>query len=145
MIKTTESIRSRDVERKWFVVDLAGQTVGRAATQIAHILLGKHKPSFTPNADVGDFVVAINADKVVLTGSKLSDKLYRTHTSRPGSLKEISAATMLATHPERVIEFAVRGMLPKSKLGRAQGAKLKAYAGPEHPHTAQQPESLKLS
>lgn len=144
-MKTTESLRSRDVERKWYVVDLAGQTVGRAATQIAHILRGKHKPSFTPNADVGDFIVAINADKVVLTGTKLSDKFYRTHTTRPGSLKEISAATMLATHPERVIEFAVRGMLPKTKLGRVQGDKFKAYAGPNHPHAAQQPEALKLS
>lgn len=144
-MKTTESIRSRDVERKWYVVDLAGKTVGRAATQIAHILRGKHKPSYTPNADVGDFIVAINADKVVLTGTKLSDKFYRTHTTRPGSLKEVSAAAMLATHPERVIEFAVRGMLPKTKLGRVQGDKLKAYAGPSHPHAAQQPEVLTLS
>ncbi len=131
-------------QRKWFLVDMDGQVLGRAATQIASVLRGKHKPTFTPNTDVGDFVVVINAAKVRLTGAKLKDKLYRYHTQYPGGLRETSAEKLLATYPERVIEAAVRGMLPKNKLGRQMLKKLKIYGGAEHKHEAQQPEPLSL-
>jgi len=124
------------------VVDAAGKPVGRLATRIARILRGKHKPIYTPNVDTGDFVVVINADKVVLTGRKLDQKYYRWRTTRPGSMKERTARQILQEKPEMIIQRAVKGMLPKNKLGRKMFKKLKVYAGAEHPHTAQKPETL---
>ncbi len=129
-------------DRQWWVVDLEGKTLGRAATRIATVLRGKHKPTFTPNQDSGDFVVVINAAKVKLTGNKLKDKMYRRHTGYIGGLKETSAGTMLATFPDRAITAAVWGMLPSGKLGRKILKKLKIYAGAEHEHAAQQPREL---
>ncbi len=140
----TVSVTTEDANRAWYVVDLEGQTVGRAAQKIATILRGKHKPSFTPHNDTGDFVVAINADKVVLTGNKLLTKMYRRHSGFPGGLREERAEEVLAKYPERIIEFAVKGMLPKNKLGRQMLKKFKVYASSEHPHEAQQPQPLTL-
>jgi large subunit ribosomal protein L13 len=125
-------------------VDAQGQVLGRLATRVATVLRGKHKPSFSPHLDVGDHVVVINAEKVQLTGRKLKDKQYRWHTGYIGGLKEVSAETMLRTHPDRVIEWAVEGMLPKNRLGRAMAKKLKVYRGAEHPHGAQQPQPLEV-
>jgi large subunit ribosomal protein L13 len=141
----TVSINRETAQREWYVIDLAGATVGRAAAQVASILRGKNKPSFTPHADTGDFVVAINAEKVVFTGSKLKQKKYRHHSLYPGGLKEATAAEVLAKHPERIFQAAVQGMLPKNPLGRSMLGKLKVYSGPEHPHAAQSPKSLSLS
>ncbi|MCI0486059.1 MAG: 50S ribosomal protein L13 [Blastocatellia bacterium] len=136
----------KDLEqgRKWYLIDASGKTVGRLATQAARILMGKNKPTYTPFLDLGDHVVVINAEKVVFTGNKLKDKLYRHHTGYPGGLKEISAQKQMDRHPERILESAIRGMLPKTKLGRKMGKKLKVYAGSDHPHQAQQPEQLEL-
>jgi large subunit ribosomal protein L13 len=131
-----------EIERKWFVVDAADQVLGRLATRVATILRGKHKPTFTPHLDVGDHVIVVNAEKIHLTGRKLRDKMYRWHTGYIGALREVSAETMLRTHPERVIEWAVQGMLPKNRLGRAMAKKLKVYRGAAHPHEAQRPEPL---
>lgn len=131
-----------EIERKWFVVDAADQVLGRLATRVATILRGKHKPTFTPHLDVGDHVIVVNAEKVHLTGRKLRDKMYRWHTGYIGALREVNAETMLRTHPERVIEWAVQGMLPKNRLGRAMAKKLKVYRGTAHPHEAQRPEPL---
>lgn len=133
---------AREIERKWFVVDAEGKVLGRLATRVATILRGKHKPTFTPHIDTGDHVVVVNAEKVHLTGRKLRDKFYRWHTGYIGALREVNAETMLRTHPERVIEWAVQGMLPKNRLGRAMARKLKVYRGPDHPHQAQRPEPL---
>lgn len=141
----TQYVTREEADRQWILVDLAGATVGRAAAQVAMILRGKTKPSFTPNADTGDFVVAINADKVVLTGNKLKDKKYRHHTLYPGGLREVAAQDLLAKHPERVFHNAVQGMLPKNPLGRSVLGKLKVYAGPDHPHQAQNPTPFQLS
>ena len=138
-------ITREEADRQWILVDLAGATVGRAAAQVAMILRGKTKPSFTPNADTGDFVVAINADKVVLTGAKWKDKLYRHHTQYPGGLREVAARDLLIKHPERIFQNAVQGMLPKNPLGRQVLGKLKVYAGPDHPHQAQNPTTFQLS
>ena len=133
--------------RKWYVVDAAGQTVGRLATEVARILTGKNKPQYTPFMDTGDHVIVINARKVVFKGAKTEQKMYRHHTLYPGGLREISARDQLAKHPERVIELAVKGMLPKSKLGKAMAKKLKVYADDEglSRHAAQKPEPLALS
>lgn len=131
--------------RQWHVVDAEGMTVGRLATEVAHILMGKHKPTYTPFLDTGDHVIVINASKVVLTGTKLDDKFYRHHTGWPGGLKEISARNLLAKRPVKLIEIAVKGMLPKTKMGRAMGSKLKVYAGAEHPHGAQKPAPLPIA
>jgi large subunit ribosomal protein L13 len=136
--------KESEVERKWFVVDADGQVLGRLATQVATILRGKHKPSFAPHLDVGDHVVVLNAEKVHLTGRKLKDKRYRWHTGYIGGLRDVSAEQMLRSHPERVIEWAVQGMLPKNRLGRAMVKKLKVYRGASHPHSAQQPTPLAL-
>lgn len=133
-----------EAQREWFVADLEGKTLGRAATTIASVLRGKHKPTFTPNADSGDFVIVINADKVALTGQKHRDKLYRSHTEYPGGLRETTAGKLLAEHPDRVIRRAVWGMLPKGPLGRRIIKKLKIYSGAEHEHAAQQPRELAL-
>jgi large subunit ribosomal protein L13 len=127
------------VERKWYLVDANGKTVGRLASEIASILRGKHKPEFTPGVDTGDFVIVINAEKVVFTGNKLQKKIYYRHSLYPGGLKETSAATMLATKPERVLFSAIKGMLPHNTLGRQQLTKLRVYAGTEHEHQAQNP------
>jgi large subunit ribosomal protein L13 len=131
-----------EAQRTWFVVDASGQTVGRLATRIATILRGKHKATFTPFLDMGDHVIIVNAEKVVFKGNKLQDKMYRHHTGFPGGLKEVSARDLLNRHPERVLEQAIKGMLPKNKLGRAMSKKLKVYVGPSHPHEAQKPQPL---
>lgn len=130
--------------RKWYVVDAAGQTVGRLATEVARVLSGKNNPRWTPFMDMGDHVIVINARKALFKGSKATQKVYRHHTQYPGGLREISVQDQFAKHPERVIESAVRGMLPKNKLGKAMGKKLKVYADADHPHTAQQPQTLKI-
>jgi large subunit ribosomal protein L13 len=132
-------------ERQWHIVDAAGMTVGRLATEVAHLLMGKHKPIYTPFLDLGDHVIVINAAKVVFKGNKTDDKLYRRHSGWPGGLKETSARVMLAKKPVRLVELAIKGMLPKTKLGRAMGSKLKVYAGSEHPHGAQKPALFKVA
>ena len=139
-MRTTYMAKPGAVERKWYIVDAAGKRVGRLATEIATILRGKHKPEFTPHVDTGDFVIVINAEKVVFTGNKLEKKFYYRHSGYPGGLKAVKAADMLQRHPERVMEKAVRGMLPHNRLGDDQYRKLKVYAGSEHPHAAQKPE-----
>jgi large subunit ribosomal protein L13 len=135
---------NENARRDWVVLDAAGQTLGRLATEIACRLRGKHKPEFTPHIDTGDYVVVINAAKVATTGNKLKGKIYWRHTEYPGGIKSTTLGKMLDEHPERVIEKAVKGMLPKGPLGYAQFRKLKVYAGAEHPHTAQQPQTITL-
>lgn len=130
------------IDRTWHVVDAEGQRLGRLATEIATILRGKNKPTFTPNMDTGDFVIVVNADKVVVTGRKASTKLYRRHSGRPGGMKTETFNQLQVRIPERIIEQAVKGMLPKTSLGRQQFTKLKVYAGSEHPHQAQNPQTL---
>ena len=132
------------IKREWCVVDATDKTLGRLATQLAHRLRGKHKPEFTPNMDTGDHMVVINAEKIKVTGKKLDDKMYHRYTGYIGNLKSINLGKLLDTHPERVIQYAVKGMLPKNPLGRAMFRKLHVYAGPEHPHEAQQPTQLEL-
>ena len=141
----TVSIRKEDVVRKWYIVDAENQVVGRLASAVAKILRGKHKPSYTPHVDTGDYVIIINADKVVFTGNKWAQKLYRWHTGYPGGLREVSAEKVRQRRPERIVEYAIRGMLPKTKLGRAMFRKLKIYTAGTHPHTAQRPEPLVFS
>jgi large subunit ribosomal protein L13 len=138
----TYSPSAKDITRVWYVVDAEGQTLGRLATRIATVLRGKHKPTFTPHLDMGDHVIVVNADKVVLTGGKAEQKLYHTHSGYPGGLRSVPFAAMLEKQPTRVVERAVKGMLPKNKLGRSMVRKLKVYAGPDHPHAAQQPTPL---
>lgn len=130
------------IERKWYVVDAAGMTLGRLASEVAKILRGKNKAIFTPHIDTGDFVIIVNADKVKVTGRKLDQKIYYRHSGYVGGMKETTLREMLAKKPERVVELAVKGMLPKGPLGRQMYTKLHVYAGPEHPHKAQQPEAL---
>lgn len=136
--------KASEVDRRWYLVDAEGKVLGRLATEIATILRGKNKPEYTPHMDMGDFVVVVNADKVVLTGRKEQQKLYRRHTGYPSGLREVPYERMMAKHPERVLEKAVRGMLPKNSLGRAMFRKLKVYAGPNHKHEAQKPEKIEL-
>lgn len=133
-----------EVEREWLLVDATDMTLGRLASELAQILKGKRKPQYTAHVDVGDFVVVINASKIKVTGKKLTDKKYFRHTGFPGGLKEVTLGDQLAKHPERVIEHAVKGMLPKNTLGRAMGMKLKVYAGPEHKNQAQKPRQITL-
>ncbi|MCS7178921.1 MAG: 50S ribosomal protein L13 [Anaerolineae bacterium] len=133
-----------EVEREWFVVDASGKTLGRLATEVARILRGKHKPIYSPMIDVGDYVIVVNAEKIRVTGRKLTQKFYYRHSGYPGGFKQISLRDMLARHPTRVIEYAVWGMLPKNALGRRMFKKLKVYAGPDHPHQAQNPKPLEL-
>ncbi|MCS7082614.1 MAG: 50S ribosomal protein L13 [Bacteroidetes bacterium] len=140
----TYQARPGEVERKWYLVDAEGKTLGRLASRIAAILRGKHKPQYTPHVDVGDFVVVINADKIRLTGRKWTQKLYWRHSGYPGGVKTETARDLAQRRPERLLELAVRGMLPNTVLGRAQFRKLKVYAGPVHPHQAQQPERIEL-
>jgi large subunit ribosomal protein L13 len=136
----TYSQKASEVSRQWYVIDGNGQTVGRLATQIATLLRGKHKPTFSPNIDGGDFVVIINAEKIQLIGKKQDQKMYYRHSNYPGGFKQVSYRRMLATHPDRIIRHAVKGMLPKTRLGRQQLVKLRVYAGAAHPHAAQQPQ-----
>ncbi|WP_195576706.1 50S ribosomal protein L13 [Paenibacillus sp. 1001270B_150601_E10] len=143
-MRTTYMAKPAEVERKWFVIDAEGKTLGRLATEAAALIRGKHKPTFTPHVDGGDFVVIINADKIVLSGKKLTDKKYYRHSLHPGGLKVTTAQEMLANKPERMIELAVHGMLPKTRMGNKMKLRLKAYAGAEHPHQAQQPEVYEL-
>jgi large subunit ribosomal protein L13 len=135
---------SANIERKWYVIDAEGKTLGRLAAEVAKLLRGKHKPTFTPHADTGDHVIVVNADKIHLTGKKLVQKTYFRHSGYPGGTTFTAAGKMLAEKPERVIELAVKGMLPKNTLGRQMFRKLKVYRGPEHPHAAQQPENLAI-
>ena len=137
--------KPQEVERKWYVVDAEGKPLGRLASEVAAILRGKNKPIFTPHVDTGDHVIVLNAEKVLLTGNKLDQKLYRHHSLHPGGMKEIKYRHLMAKHPERAIELAVKGMLPKNSLGRQMFRKLKVYAGPEHDHQAQKPEVLDLN
>lgn len=140
----TVSANNQTVKRDWYVVDAADKTLGRLATELAHRLRGKHKPVYTPHVDTGDYLVVVNAEKIAVTGNKLADKIYHRTTGYIGNLKSISLRDLLATHPERAIEIAVKGMLPKNPLGRAMFKKLKVYKGPEHPHAAQQPQALEI-
>lgn len=133
-----------DVRHEWFVVDASGLVLGRLATRVAQVLSGKHRASYVPYLDTGDFVVVTNAEKIKLTGTKMDVKVYRRHTGYPGGLKTVAVKEMQAKYPERVIEAAVRGMLPKTKMGRKQIKKLKVYRGTKHPHEAQQPRPLKI-
>jgi len=140
----TFSAKPETVKRDWYVIDAENKVLGRLATEIASRLRGKHKPEFTPHVDTGDYIVVINADKVAVTGKKESDKLYHHHTGFPGGIKSITLDKQRSKAPERIIEAAVRGMLPKNRLGRAMFRKLKVYAGSEHKHTAQQPKLLEI-
>ena len=140
----TISVRAEDVNREWWLIDAEGLTLGRLSTEIARRLRGKHKPTYTQHVDTGDFIVVVNAEKVAVTGNKANDKLYYRHSGRPGGLKTATFREVIAKQPGRVIETAVKGMLPKNPLGRQMFRKLKVYAGPEHPHAAQQPRSLTL-
>ncbi len=140
----TYSAKPHEVDQKWLLVDAEGQTLGRMATEIATRLRGKHKPEYTAHVDTGDFVVVINADKVKVTGNKAKGKIYHAHSGFPGGLKSLSFEKLLDRAPERVIQLAVKGMLPRNPLGRAMFKKLKVYAGTEHPHGAQQPQTLQL-
>ena len=140
----TYSAKPQDVKRDWCVVDATGQTLGRLATEIARRLRGKHKPEFTPHVDTGDHIIVVNAEKIEVTGNKLDDKVYYKHTGYIGNMKSVKLGDLLKTHPERVIQNAVKGMLPKNPLGRSMFRKLHVYAGPEHPHQAQQPTALDL-
>jgi large subunit ribosomal protein L13 len=140
----THVTKPSEVQKEWYVVDADGKTLGRMATEIARILRGKHKPTFQPNIDTGDFVIVVNADKVVVTGNKLNDKFYYRHSGYPGGLKAISLKDQLAQYPDRVIREAVWGMIPHNSLGRDQIKKLKVYRRADHPHAAQQPKPLEL-
>jgi len=141
---STQVAKPNEIQRAWFVVDLDGKVLGRAASEIARVLRGKHKPIYSPSVDAGDFVIVLNADKVRLTGNKLADKMYYRHTGYPGGIRSINAEKLLEKNPEDLIKKAVKGMLPKNKLGRQMFKKLKVYAGGEHPHAAQQPKELSL-
>lgn len=143
--RATRSVRAEDVERRWYVVDATDVVLGRLATRVASVLRGKHRATFTPHVDTGEYVIIVNADKVKLTGRKLEQKTYYRHTGYPGGIKSITAEKLLASpHADRVVTNAVRGMLPKNSLGRKMLSKLKVYAGAEHPHAAQKPEELSL-
>ncbi len=140
----TFNLKAENVERRWYVVDAEGQTLGRLATRIADTLRGKGKPEYTPHVDTGDFVVVVNAEKVAVTGKKAEQKVYYRHTGRPGSLRETSYEVMLERKPTEILRKAVKGMMPRTRLGRQQFRKLKIYAGPEHPHEAQNPQPYEV-
>lgn len=140
----TYNAKPETVKRDWYLVDASGKTLGRLASELAKRLRGKHKPEYTPHVDTGDYIVVVNAEKVKVTGSKTTDKVYYSHTGFPGGIKEITFDKLQAKFPARVIEKAVKGMLPKNPLGRAMYRKLKVYAGPEHTHEAQQPQTLNI-
>lgn len=143
-MKRTYVTRPEDVQRDWYVVDASGQVLGRLASKVATIVRGKHKPTFSPSVDVGDYVIVVNADRVRVTGRKLDQKRYYRHSGYPGGLKDVTLRQMMEEQPTKVVELAVRGMLPKNRLGRKMLKKLKVYAGSDHPHKAQQPEPLEL-
>ncbi|MCM3741015.1 50S ribosomal protein L13 [Oceanobacillus luteolus] len=143
-MRTTFMANEANIERKWLVVDAEGKRLGRLASEVASILRGKNKPTYTPHADTGDYVIVINAEKIELSGNKEQDKMYYRHSNHPGGLKESNAAEMRAKHPERMIELAVKGMLPKGPLGRKMYSKLHVVVGPEHKHQAQKPEVYEL-
>jgi large subunit ribosomal protein L13 len=143
-MNTTQVAKKEDVTRDWYLVDVDSKVLGRVATQIANVLRGKNKPTFTPSVDTGDFVIVVNAEKIALTGKKLTDKTYYSHSGYVGGLKEISAGKLLAKKPEELLKKAVKGMLPKNKLARHMLKKLKIYSGADHPHSAQQPKSLNI-
>lgn len=138
----TYTPRASEIDRRWYIVDAEGQTLGRLATQIATVLRGKHKPTYTPNMDVGDYVIVVNAEKIHVTGGKREKKLYYRHSGYPGGFRQTVFKDMIEKHPERVIEKAVKGMVPRTSLGAQQLRKLKVYAGPNHPHGSQQPTTL---
>ena len=140
----TYSAKAETVERDWYIVDAEGKTLGRLATEVASRLRGKHKPEFTPHVDTGDYIVIVNAEKVAVTGNKAKDKIYYSHTGYPGGIKDISFEKLIDKAPERVIQSAVKGMLPRGPLGREMFRKLKVYAGVSHPHAAQQPQTLEI-
>jgi large subunit ribosomal protein L13 len=140
----TYTVGAKDIERGWYLVNAEGKTLGRLASEIAKVLQGKHKPIYTPHLDCGDYVIVVNADKVQVTGRKLDQKMYYRHSGYPGGIKSISLRNQLQKHPERVLQAAVRGMLPRNPLGRKMLKKLKVYAGGSHPHQAQQPKVLEL-
>lgn len=140
----TFSAKPETVQRDWYIVDADGKTLGRLAAEIAHRLRGKHKPEYTPHVDTGDYIVVVNAEKVAVTGNKTTDKMYHHHTGYPGGLKSMSFEKLIDRAPERVIQSAVKGMLPRNPLGRAMFKKLKVYAGAEHPHASQQPQELSI-
>ena len=143
-MRTTFMAKGHEVERKWLVIDAEGQTLGRLASEVAAILRGKNKPTFTPNVDTGDHVIILNAEKIHLTGNKLNDKIYYRHTQFTGGLKQRTALEMRTKYPTKMLELAIKGMLPKNSLGRQMFGKLHVYAGAEHPHAAQQPEAFEL-
>ncbi|PAE18947.1 50S ribosomal protein L13 [Bacillus sp. 7504-2] len=143
-MRTTFMANANNIERKWYVVDAAGKTLGRLTSEVASILRGKHKPTFTPHVDTGDHVIIINASQIQLTGKKLTDKIYYRHSMHPGGLKTRTALEMRTNYPERMLELAIKGMLPKNSLGRQMFKKLHVYAGAEHPHQAQKPEVWEL-
>ena len=140
----THIVKTSDIEREWFVVDADGQTLGRLASNVARILRGKHKAIYTPHLDVGDYVIVVNAEKIAVTGNKMDDKIYYRHTGYPGGLRSATLRQQLARHPTFAIAAAIKGMLPKNRLGRRILRKLKVYAGPGHPHQAQQPKPLEF-
>ena len=143
-MRKTYVTKKEEVQREWRVVDATGQTLGRLATQVARVLRGKHKPIYSPSVDAGDYVIVVNAERIHVTGRKLDQKIYYRHSGYPGGLKEITLRNLLKKRPTQVIEHAVRGMLPKNRLGRRMFRKLKVYTGPDHPHAAQQPKPLEL-
>jgi len=144
LMRTTFMANANNIERKWYVIDAEGKTLGRLTSEVASILRGKHKPTFTPHVDTGDHVIIVNASKIQLTGKKLTDKIYYRHSMHPGGLKTRTALEMRTNYPERMLELAVKGMLPKNSLGRQMFKKLHVYAGAEHPHQAQKPEVWEL-
>lgn len=143
-MRTTYMAKANEIDRKWFVVDAEGKTLGRLASEVASILRGKHKPTFTPHVDTGDHVIILNASKIELTGKKLTDKIYYRHTNHPGGLKQRTALEMRTNYSEKMLELTIKGMLPKGSLGRQMIKKLHVYSGSEHPHQAQQPEVYEL-
>jgi large subunit ribosomal protein L13 len=143
-MRTTFMANAQNIERKWYVIDAEGKTLGRLASEVASILRGKHKPTYTPHVDTGDHVILLNASKIQLSGNKINDKIYYRHTNHPGGLKQRTALEMRTNYPERMLELAIKGMLPKNTLGRQMFKKLHVYAGSEHPHQAQQPEVYEL-
>jgi len=143
-VNKTYMANPQNVERKWYVVDAEGKTLGRLASKVAAILRGKHKPTFTPHVDCGDYVIIVNAEKIQVTGKKAKEKVYYRHSGYPGGQKATTFEQMIARRPERVLELAIKGMLPHNRLGRQMYRKLKVYAGPEHPHAAQKPEPLEV-
>ena len=144
-MKNTFMQKKEEIKRDWYVIDADGQTLGRVAAKVAHVLRGKHKPTFTPHVDCGDFVIVTNASKIVLTGNKLDDKMYYNHSGYPGGLRERTARIMKEDYPVEMMERAIKGMLPKGRLGRQMYRKLFVYAGSEHPHAAQKPVEMKLN